>query len=377
MKPLCQTGCFTATRDAVPGDNAGLLALTGLCPMEGDIGLCIDRAPDFFALNRLEGTRWHVGIVDDSHDAVIGCVAVAERGAYLHGRPSRVMYAGDLKVHPDHRRLRTADALTSYARNVCRDVCGPDVPILSTILHGNKAMEYRARGQRSMPRLVRFATIRSHSISLLWRRRTSDGAGLTIARGEAVDIGDMSDLWKRIAPGRQFAPVFTTESLASWIEDAPSLGLPDYWLARRSDGGLAGFFALWDQSSFKTTRVTQYSPRLSAVRAAFNCAAPLFRAPPLPRPGEPLRYLTAAHLCVPPEEPGVLRALLIHAYNAYRGGNHSFITIGLDVRDPLSAALHGLMAQSTDVGAYVWTPAGDYAGPALDDRPLHFEIALV
>jgi hypothetical protein len=47
------------------------------------------------------------------------------------------------------------------------------------------------------------------------------------------------------------------------------------------------------------------------------------------------------------------------------------------VRDPLCAALSGLAAQPTDVGAYVLTPTGAYSGPSLSDRPLHYEIALV
>jgi hypothetical protein len=47
------------------------------------------------------------------------------------------------------------------------------------------------------------------------------------------------------------------------------------------------------------------------------------------------------------------------------------------VRDPLCGALHGLHAQPTDINAYVTTPGGGYDGPPLEDRPLHYEIALV
>jgi len=34
------------TRDATGADNDALLALTAACPMEGDIGLCLQRRPD-------------------------------------------------------------------------------------------------------------------------------------------------------------------------------------------------------------------------------------------------------------------------------------------------------------------------------------------
>src|SRR5256885_8016187 len=43
---------------------AGLLALAAACPMRVELKLCVRREPDFFALNRLEGDRWDVGVVD-------------------------------------------------------------------------------------------------------------------------------------------------------------------------------------------------------------------------------------------------------------------------------------------------------------------------
>ncbi|MEO7443112.1 MAG: hypothetical protein ABIW46_06225, partial [Acidimicrobiales bacterium] len=77
-----------SVRAATPADNAALLALTAACPMEGDIGLCMERAPDFFALNRLEGDHFEVGVVDGPDGTPVGCIAVAERRVYLHGQPT-------------------------------------------------------------------------------------------------------------------------------------------------------------------------------------------------------------------------------------------------------------------------------------------------
>jgi hypothetical protein len=53
------------------------------------------------------------------------------------------------------------------------------------------------------------------------------------------------------------------------------------------------------------------------------------------------------------------------------------MTLALDRRDPLRAALRGLLAQPTYVGAYATTPAGRWTGHRLDGLPLHFESALV
>jgi hypothetical protein len=97
----------------------------------------------------------------------------------------------------------------------------------------------------------------------------------------------------------------------------------------------------------------------------------------LPDVGAPLRYCTAVNVCVSPERPEVLRALVRSSYAELRDARYSAVTLGLDMRDPLRGALGGLLAQPTDSHAYVCTAIGDYVGPSLADRPVHYEIALV
>jgi hypothetical protein len=238
-------------------------------------------------------------------------------------------------------------------------------------------MERRMGGPRGLPELRPFAVIRAHSVLLLWRRRAPRDTGLTFTHATERDLEEMAALWKRTSPGRQFGMCHDAESLQKWISQAPGLELSSYWLARDREGRLAGFFGLWDQDAFKQMRVTGYSRRLALLRAGFNLAAPWMGAARLPPEGAPLRSLTAVNVCVPQGRAEVLRALVLTAYDALRGKGYAFFTIGLDRKDPLTAALDGLMAQPTDIHACVSTPEGAYAGLPLDDRPVHFEIALV
>ena len=101
-------------RDATPTDNEQLIDLAAACAMAGDMSLRIDRGPDFFALNRLEGERWQIGVAT-ADGKVVGCVAASERKAFVNGVEMRTGYAGDLKVHPRHRDTTIADALSHYA----------------------------------------------------------------------------------------------------------------------------------------------------------------------------------------------------------------------------------------------------------------------
>ncbi len=362
-------------RDATAADNEALVALAESCPMRGDITMCVDRAPDFFSLVRLEGERWRVGIAEDA-DTVIGCVAASERLAYVNGAATHTAYAGDLKVHPAHRGGFAADALEEFTREAVRGYGGDDMLTLLTVLGGNRAMERRAAGPRGLPTLTRFATLDVHAIPLLWQREERV-AGLRVDVACERDLDEMGALWNRVAPGRQLAPVLGPARLRAWIADAPGLSIEDYLVARGADGRIAGFLALWDQYFIKQLRVLGYSRRLTAVRAALNGLAPLARTPRLPAAGAVLPSLAVLHCCVERDEPEVLRALLLHAYAARRGAGYLFLTLALDRRDPLRTALRGLLAQPTVVGAYATTPAGRWTGASLDGRPLHFESALV
>ena len=286
-------------RDATPADNAALVELSVACPMEGDIGLAVDRAPDFFALNRLEGDAWRVGVVDGPDGAPIGCIALAERHVYLNGAATPAMYVSDLKVHPVHRGGGVADALTTWARDACVAALGPHGLVFLTILAGNEGMERRMKGPRGLPHVERVATYRTHTIPLLARRRMRH-PGVDVRRAGPEDLADMAALWARIAPGHQLATVYNAASFAAWIETAADLALSDYRVARRRDGRLAGFMGVWDQSAIKRLRVTGYSRKLAAVRRVFNALGRLVGATKLPPPGGALHNLTAVQVCVPP-----------------------------------------------------------------------------
>jgi hypothetical protein len=364
-------------RDATSADNDALLDLTAACETHGVVTLRVEREPDFFALNRLEREGWRVGVVNGlTRRSVAGCVSISPRKVYLDGSPRLTAYAGDFKVHPAHRGGPTGDVLTTWACHVAREWGGDDIPGVLTILAGNAPMERRSEGPRGLPVFSRFATIRSHAIPMIWSRPRDAGAPRVSVATEG-DLEEMAALWARVAPDRQFAPVHDAASLSRWILSTPGLGVEAFRVARDRQGRISGFLAAWDQSAFKQVRVSDYPRRLALMRMGINALRPVTRATPLPDVGDELRWLTAASICVPSGAPGVLRALVLAVYDEMRSHGYSCLNVGLDVRDPLSVALDGLMAQPTDIHAYITTPAGAYNGPSVRTLPLHHEIGLV
>ncbi len=229
-------------REATVGDNRDLLALAASCSMRGDISLRIQREPDFFALNRLEGRDSRVWVIDAA-DRLAGCIATSFRDVYIDGAELRTGYVGDLKVHPLHRNAATADALCNDA-GAQMDQLPSGTPTLVTVLAGNRAMERRLPGPRGVPAFDWIATIRSHSIPVLWKRKLNDRSTVKVERAKWSDIGAMARLWSHVAPLRQFAPVLDANTLAEWIRMAPGLDISSYLVARSCAGEILGFIAL-------------------------------------------------------------------------------------------------------------------------------------
>ena len=362
-------------READSSDNEGLVALAESCSMSGDIELRVDRRPDFFALNRLEG-NWRLAVAERD-GAIVGCICFSERESHVDGVAMTTGYVGDLKVHPAHRDSTIADALSMYVVEQMRYL-PPETRVLITVLAGNRAMERRLDGRRGLPRFMRAATVRTHSMPILWRR-CRDGPGhaaITIRRAAWNDIEEMAILWKSVASGRQLSPAYDADSLAQWIREAPGLEISDYRLARDTNGNILGFIGLWDQREFKQLGVVSYSRRMATARRVFNAVAPLLGAERLPLSGAALNLVTAVNVCVPSDRADVLNALVVKSHDELRHAGYSLLNIGLDRRDPLNAGIAGLFAQPTDINAYLTNGRGRELERPLQGL-LHYEIALV
>jgi hypothetical protein len=193
-------------REATEGDNAALVDLARLCPMNGEMSLCIERSPDFFALSRLFGDPWRVFVAEDATGKVIGCTGLAFRQTYFGSQPRVVAYLSDVKVHREHRgpELAAADRLIRAAIESLRDTAGDEGLLFFTIMAGNRNAEKWGPGLRGSPPLTRFATLDAYSVPLIWAP-PPPRSERRVVPAEAKDVGEMIDLWRRLAPEVQFA----------------------------------------------------------------------------------------------------------------------------------------------------------------------------
>lgn len=360
---------MNSPRWAGPEDNAALIELVRACPMSGSIAMYFDRSPDYFALSRLQGDGARVCVVEDTDGTLAAAAAVASFPAlYVGGEARQVSYACDLKIRPDRRGGWLLKRLYGHMTDWAVREQGWDLGI-TTVMRGNAAMEAVLKGKGGVVPYRHVATMRNYTVQFLLPKRPP--RGITVRRAGEGDVSEMVSFWNRVQAGRQFAPAWSEAELRERLARSPGLALSDYFLAYRGDR-LVGLLATWCQESFKQMVVLDYAPEMQRMRTWYNPLSRVLGLARMPDPGHAMPYFYATQLCA--EEPDVLRALYVAAYNANRGRRYLFFSTMLDVRDPLNAALEGFITQAVDIELYAMDPFGRYQeSPAL----AYFDPSLV
>jgi ribosomal protein S18 acetylase RimI-like enzyme len=367
-------------REAEDADSGDLIELfaepTGGRVARRGVRWSIEHSADFFAALRADSGGWRSLIACDSETGRgIGCMSVATRRSYVGGRVRTTSYITHLHVRPEWRGRGVADGLCWRAHDLIRRSGGDDTPTLFLVHERNRSMSARVSGPRGLPDFRPIGRITIHSIPTRRLRSLAAPRRAQVAPATASDLPEMAALAAEVFAERDFAPALEVEALDRWIEGAPGLGLSDFLVAREA-GRVVGWLGLWDDARLRVARVAGYTPTGRLRYALRDALSPLTGWRRAPRVGDPVGGAAAVRVCVPPARPDVLRALLRYRAGSLYESGRVRLKIALDPRDPLERGLSGCRARATPLLAYVTTPAGAAAAPALDGRPLHCEAAL-
>lgn len=357
---------------ATEADDERLRALCREVFMPGDLELSFQREPNFFHALGVEGSEGEVLIARDGERAV-GVATRASRERFVNGERRHVSYLSMLRVAPDYRRRGlTRRGFLEIRRQLERR---EESFAISTIICDNKLA--RVTLERKNPEMPLFAprekicTIAAPT----WHRRGVNGIEVRTARdGEE---GAIAALLQEVYRRRQFAPVWSEESLRS---ESATRGLSiDDFLVVEDGGELVGVAAVWDQGAFKQTVVRGYgTPLLRYGRGAVNLLAPMLNTPLLPPPGSEFRHSFISHLAVRDDDEAVTLALLARAHEESRRRGSSYVAIGLSERDPRLEAVQRLL-RGRLYWSMLYTVAFDDSTELdeLDDRVAHLEVAAI
>lgn len=363
---------FEIAREA---DDAELRRLLRETPMEGAIRVRFEREPNSFHAAAIGGDDCRVIVARDACGRVAGMGSCSVLEAHVNGRPTRLGYLGQLRVHPAHRgNPRMIPAGYAFLRKLHEN--GLASCYVTTIIEDNRParrlLESGVRGLPAYRRLDRLVTLVIPVRPGRRRGASRRASGTSIERGGAEALGDVIACLQRNGRRYQFTPCWTSAHLLS-DERTRGLGLDDLYVARR-DGDVVGCIARWDQRAFKQSVVAGYSGWLGALRPLLSRT--VLR---LPKPGDALQGAFVSHVAIDGDDPGVLLDLLAAAHDDAGAGGLDHLVVGFSGRNPMLAAVRRAYRHHEYPSILYAVEWGSGPGDVLelDGRVPHLEMAIL
>jgi hypothetical protein len=343
---------------ARPEDDAELRALLREMPMGQAIQVVFLREPNFFRATSVLGTSVQV-FVGRLGRKIIGLGTRAIRPSYINGQVEDAGYLADLRLRPEHRSGTFVARAYRFLREVHRD---GRVNVYSTVIveDNQRALATIAANRAGLPRYTPLGRVLTPMIYL---RRPLPDLPADITRGT---IDALPEIVAKLNENRlQFAPAYTPADFQGGR--LHSFRVEDFYVLRRG-GRVSGVVGVWDQQSFRQTVVVRYAGVLGKIRPLVN----LFRLPPLPPPGQALRFFYLAFLAT--DDSAGFKALLRRVYNDAVGGVYTYFLAALHEGDPRAVILEEYPRTPFAGRLFAVTMDGP---PRLDERIPYVEAALL
>ncbi|MCA9403031.1 MAG: hypothetical protein KC897_04560 [Candidatus Omnitrophica bacterium] len=278
---------------ARPEDGQELLRILEQVPYPGRVSLTYTRRPDAYRSFYKEGEEVRLFVCRDRRAGrIAGLGATTIRDVYINGDPRRVAYLFGLKVAPDYRgRFPLLPDCYAYLYDYLQK---KDVELtFTTILSGNDDARQLLEKKRSvMPAYEAFG--RYETYALRNRPASNTASGRRIRAAVKDDIPALVRFLNREAQKHNFFPVSRARDWTGILDNG--LTIADVFVMEEGAEIIAAG-AVWDQSAYKQYVVNSYSGGLKLL-AALPWVTRLCGLPPLPAPGETVRFYTLGRWAV-------------------------------------------------------------------------------
>lgn len=345
-------------RLATSADNSAILGLIGQPQPSNGVNFAFERLPDYFTSAHISHQKPHTLVVERrDNKEVVAMVNMGFREVFVDGQPQQIRYGSDLRIAPEYQGTR----VLIYINRAVRD-CVQDTWYQSVILDENDKSRGALEGGRAgLPLFKPMGSILTHTITGVKRgflRANLQNATIN-------DVEDMNAFISKMSDYYQFLPNYDFKKLAMGDGYFNGLTLGDFLLLRDDKLQIRGLVGLWNQKSFKQTRVVDYSRSVALFRPFYNVWSILSGGFILPAKGQTFDYLALHSPLTHPQDTEAFRQLLHSAWQQVRLQNKRAMTLTLADSDPRLAVLSDF--SSIPLKAYQYTAAfKEQFLPALD-----------
>ncbi len=358
-----------------PEADAALRSILRKTSMEGSVSLSFRREPNFFVADQMGNVESQVmAIRDTTTSDLIGLACRAVRNLYIDGIPRNVGYLSNLRGLPELRRGTLLARGYAYLKRVHQD--GKVPYYLTTIMDENEYASNLLTSRRGgLPVYLPWGRIYTYLLPFHTKRRRFQRQG--VAKGSHFLLGPAVETLNKFNRRHQFASVYTSQDLLGQTGLLPGFDSANMY-AFHSGGEVTATLGIWDQSAFKQSVVTGYSPRYRLLQLVSGLGSRLGLMPRMPRTGEALPLVYGAFLSHAPGREADLIALLNATLEDWAGRGYTYLAAGVHERSPLNAVLKPLSARRLSSTLYLvyWQDLLDRGLPSSEIAP-HVEVATL
>jgi ribosomal protein S18 acetylase RimI-like enzyme len=310
-------------RIATNADNLKLLQLTATSAMVGDIGLRIDRVPDFFSLLKMRGDT--KVFVAEENDIIVGCICVSSQKVYVGREIVPLQYIGDLKVAKQYRKrgigLQLCNEMADYVISQ-----NADLAFLNVSKGNTKPVSFF----KNRPNVPDFDNIGIFKIyQIIGKKRKRELGEYSIE--ETILNLEILDFFNVYYSRYELGTVLTAEKFD---------GTKTFII--RENEKIVAAMTLIDTMSVKQNVITSLSLKMKWALKVINTYSSIAGLSKMPTLNEPVRMLYIKYLAVASNSRLLVRLLVNFARNIAFEKSYSYVSIGLHEKDKINDCLSGL-----------------------------------
>lgn len=338
----------------IPYSGAYDAQIRALCklPVSGNISLALEREPEYSVGANIQCNQPEVYVcLDRDSNLVCGVFNIGFRDIYFHTEAKRARYLCDLRIHPDYRGSSLLYRIIQKVKRL--NLVEDGIPAQTIVFGDNLNMLNiisRSRHLSNGGHIPTYHFAGKYISTLLGLKQPKQSiTDFKIRQATMEDLPDLQNFMDREGRKINYFPIYRLEDLHH--DFYRGIHISDYFLAFKA-GQLVGICGVWNQKSFKQTRITAYSRSYQLIRPFYNLLAMLRRANTLPPAGSLVNYLYLHTILISDRDPTFFEAIVQVMVNHFRNSTFDYLLCGLAENDPLLAAFDRFKNKRTVAGHY-------------------------
>lgn len=284
-------------RPAHISDDQKLVKLIAESMPSNGVLLSFERYPSYFKATQTQYEQPWVMVMaaDDQPEKILAMFNLGSRRCYINGMVKPLRYVGDLRIGKTTRGKGLMNLFMLYVKHTF-----PDQEIYQTVILNDNVIARKVlhANRPGVPAHYVSDQVETHTLTGFKVQKPLN-PNLSVTHMTRVDINPINRFIQHMSDYYNFLPSYDFKELLAQQPYWNGLSINDFYIIRRG-GQIVGLFGLWNQKSFKQTRIADYSKLIAFVRPAYNYWAKLTHQLRLPQKGNTLNYMMLhSALCNP------------------------------------------------------------------------------